>query len=278
MIFKKGNIYTLALGDLSFSVSAATGGRIVSFQRGGEEILSSAGIHPVYYGGTFWISPQSNYWPQYPSIDILPYKAEILKNRLRLTSVSDTVNGIRIIKEFSISVKDTAVLINYTIENISGKAKRLAPWDVTRVPGGLSFFPLGEASAGNTSDVKNTIEKDGILWFTFTPDTLAEKQKLYSTNRGGWFGHCYRNLLFLKCFPDILPTDAPDHQGEIELFVAPHGRYIELENHGKYTTLLPGKALAYNQKWFLLYSTRFQDMSKSVLLNQVEKLNRKLNN
>ena len=39
-------------------------------------------------------------------------------------------------------------------------------------------------------------------------------------------------FLFVKCFPDIRPDEAPPGQGEVEIFVAPKGRYLELENHG----------------------------------------------
>ena len=60
------NVYTLSLGDLSFSVSAETGGRIVSFRRGESELLTTDAVNPVYYGATFWLSPQANYWPPCP--------------------------------------------------------------------------------------------------------------------------------------------------------------------------------------------------------------------
>lgn len=276
LIVRNGDVYTLTLADLSFSVSASIGGRIISFQRGGHEILSTSIVHSVYYGSTLWLSPQSDYWPQYPSIDKLPYKANILRNKLRLTSITDSINGIRVIKEFTFSLKDTAILINYIIKNISNKAKQLAPWDVTRVAGGLSFFPVGEVDAGNTSNVKNTSEKNGILWFAFVPDALAEKQKLYSTNRAGWIAHCYKNLLFVKCFPNIPPPDAPPGQGETEIFVAPSGSYIELENHGSYKTLLPKRSLKYSEKWFLFNSQDFLKKDKALLIQRIEKLNKEI--
>ena len=96
-------------------------------------------------------------------------------------------------------------------------------------------------------------------------------QKLFSTAYGGWMAHYYRGLLFVKCFPDIRPDEVPPGQGEVEIFVAPKGRYLELENHGKYVELQPGESLMYRQKWFL------KDVSDKKQSDWMDNLKRQMN-
>ncbi|MBX9186702.1 DUF4380 domain-containing protein [Bacteroides sp. K03] len=246
------NVYTLSLGDLSFSVSAETGGRIVSFRRGESELLTTDAVNPVYYGATFWLSPQANYWPPCPAIDKLPYEVRIDEEKLSMTSQIDNTN-ICITKEFSISVADTSIYINYKIKNTSDKIRKLAPWDVSRVSGGLSFFPIGEKDDQiNKPGIPTTYIENGILWFPFVKEENMPAQKLFSTAKEGWMAHYYKNILFVKCFPDIQVKDTPPGQGEVEFFIAPDGKYIELENHGEYISLAPNQSIEYNQKWFLI--------------------------
>lgn len=250
-IKKQNDVYVLSFADLSFGVSAEKGGRVISFRCGDEELLVSDSVHNKYYGATFWLSPQSDYWPQYKCVDELPYKAEIDGQLLRLVSSPDSISGVSIIKEFSVSEKDSSILIDYSVRNVSRQPKRFAPWDVVRVHGGLSFFPVGEADQMNKSDVTGGYEDKGMMWVSYPDGTNERGQKLYSTAYGGWMAHYYKGFLFVKCFPDIRPDEVPPGQGEVEIFVAPRGRYLELENHGKYTELQPGESLIYRQKWLL---------------------------
>ena len=271
-ISRTGNVYTLSLGDLSFSVSSEVGGRIVSFRRGEYELLTTDAINPVYYGSTFWLSPQADYWPPYPTIDKLPYKVRIDEEKLSITSLIDDRN-ICITKEFSISVADTSIYINYKIKNTSDETRKLAPWDVSRVLGGLSFFPVGEKDDKiNKPDIPTAYIENGILWFPFVKEENGIAQKLFSTAKGGWIAHYYQNVLFVKFFPDIQAEDIPPGQGEVEIFIAPGGRYIELENHGKYISLAPNQTVEYIQKWFLIPAGYGKD--KKDLLSIIENLNK----
>lgn len=269
------DIYSLSLCDLSLSVSSKNGGRIVSFRRASDELLTSQKTDSVYYGATFWLSPQSDYWPVYPTVDKLPYKIiSATDNKICMVSQTDG-NNIRITKEFSVSESDTAIFISYKIENTSRQTRKLAPWDVSRVFGGLSFFPVGENDKMiNKPGIPDACIEDGMLWYTFEQKENMPAQKLFNTAQNGWLAHYYKGLLFVKCFPDIQPCDIPSGQGEVEIFVASEGRYIELENHGQYVSLIPGESVIYNQKWFLIYPG--QGKTKEELLNIVNSLNKKI--
>lgn len=264
----KDNVYTFSFADVTFSTSAEVGGRIISFKSGGKEILTTDSINKTYYGASFWVSPQSDYWPQDANVDKLPYIPQIKGKTLKLTSQIDNAR-ICITKGFSVSEKDTAILINCSVRNISAQPLKLAPWDVARVYGGLSFFPVGEADEMNKSDVIGTYEENGIVWYPFPDERFEKGQKLFSTGKGGWMAHYYQGLLFVKCFPDIKPNEVPPIQGEVEIFVAPKGRYLELENHGKYVELKSQESLAYKQKWFL---RTVGDKTKEELLSIIQQL------
>jgi hypothetical protein len=244
--------YTIRFADLSFSVSA-NGGRVVSFQRDGHELLLSDSVHPRYYGATLWLSPQSRFWPQPSTLDKKAYRVTKHRNSLRLTSETDSLTGFRFIKEFEIVRQDTSVLVNYIIENHSDSVQHVAAWDVTRVAGGITSFPLKEKNLpGLSSDLANISTKDGVLYYTFSQDSLAGKQKLFATTSEGWLAHQSNHLLFIKSFPQVAVNDLPPLQGEVEIFLAPNSLYVELENHGPYTRLEKGESLTYRQKWRLL--------------------------
>ncbi|MDR0547551.1 MAG: DUF4380 domain-containing protein [Dysgonamonadaceae bacterium] len=251
-IVRRDSLYILSKGDLKFCVSAEKGGRIVSCQRGGEEILLPGDGTSNYYGAVLWISPQRDYWPPSPTLDRAPYHAEIKRNTLRLVSANDSLTGLRFIKEFSISERDTAIQIHYIIENVGDSARSVAAWDVSRVFGGVSFFPLKTKNLpGLESSLEHLSESDGILWYDYANDSTRRGQKLFAQTSEGWLAHQYRNLLFVKTFPQIKIEDLPVLQGEVEIFLSPDASYLELENHGAYTRLERGQSLVYDEKWFL---------------------------
>jgi hypothetical protein len=247
------DVYTLQKGDLSLSISAERGGRIVSIKRGGHELLLSEAVHPKYYGAVLWVSPQRRFWPPSPILDSAPYHVEKTHNTLRLTSEKDTITGLRFIKEFSISEQDTTIVINYQIENISDSAQHVAAWDVTRVPaGGRVFFPVKDRVLPNLTSDLPVSEEDSLLCYTYSDEPVKKGQKLFATTQEGWLAYQNNQLLFIKTFPTVDVEDLPPLQGEVEIFLAPNSLYIELENHGAYTRLEKGESLTYRQKWKLL--------------------------
>lgn len=245
-------IYMLTVGENTFSVSAQTGGRIISFTCKGKELLLPSSVHDVNYGATLWPSPQCSWgWPPYPVLDTKAYQVAIEGNILTLDSRSDPASGYRFRKEFSLCPADSSILIEYSIYNRSDQEKKVAAWDVCRTNGGFSFFPVGEKANLPVSTLRGVTQQDGILWYRFCKDSLPEAQKLFSTACEGWLAHLVDGLLFIKKFPDTELSELSPEQGEVEIFAQKNGLYIELENHGTYTTLKPGEHLTYKETWFL---------------------------
>ncbi|KAA6303893.1 hypothetical protein EZS27_044466, partial [termite gut metagenome] len=49
------------------------------------------------------------------------------------------------------------------------------------------------------------------------------------------------------------------------------GIYLELENHGKYTELLPRQSIQYKQKWFLLETESKAEQELLHVIGQLDK-------
>lgn len=245
-------VHTLTQGNLSISISALAGGKVTSLKRDGKEMLVQPDVHPKYYGAVLWVSPQRDFWPPSPTLDNGHYQVETISNGIRLTSEKDTLTSLRFIKEFSIT-PDTTIRIHYTIENIGQETKHMAVWDVMRVQGGITFFPIKDMHLeGLTSDLAHTSVENGILWYDYVQEPLRRGQKLFATTQDGWLAHYHDGLLLVKHFPMIDKNALPPLQGEAEIFVAPNGSYVELENHGQYTELHPNQSIHYQEEWKLV--------------------------
>ena len=119
--------YTVSTGDVTMTIDAARGGKIVSFRYQDKEVLSQTRF-PNSFGSTFWTSPQSDWnWPPVPEYDRLPYTAEAEDDSLILTSQKSERFGMRIRKEFSTDSKSNAIVIRYTVINESDKERKVAP-------------------------------------------------------------------------------------------------------------------------------------------------------
>ena len=248
-------LYTFSYKEITFGVSAKTGGRIISYACDGKELLIPSSVHSENYGATLWPSPQSAWgWPPSPVLDLEAYEATLVKDTLLLVSQPDSTNGYLFKKKFYINTKDHSVNIVYSITNISEKQKQVAAWDVLRTTPYISFFPVENSSVSlPQSNLKSITVENGILWFTFCPDSIPQSQKLFSTAKGGWLAHAGNNgLLFIKTFPDITDSAIPPGESEVEIYASKQGLYIELENHGSYTMLQPGETLNYPEKWYLV--------------------------
>ncbi len=64
----------------------------------------------------------------------------------------------------------------------------------------------------------------------------------------------YRNqgLLFIKIFPVVTTIDIAPEQSPIEIYYDPNNKFVELENHSKYTTIAPGEEMNYQVTWYLM--------------------------
>jgi len=245
------NIYELKAGNSTMKISA-NGGRIISYKMGEKEILTQAAEHENF-GSTLWTAPQSDWgWPPFAVLDEHEYQVEESGSQLKMTSNPDPKSGFQMIKTWKV-VGNQKIQIDYQIKNNSDHTKSVGAWDVSRVPcGGLAFFPDGGDGKVPESNLKIDLQKKGINWLSIDKNSIEDHQKLFSTAKEGWLAYAHDGLLFIKQFPDTKPENYSPEQGEVEIYINNEKSYIELENHGKYTTLKSGESLAYHENWSLI--------------------------
>ena len=248
------SLYTISLGEYRVTIDAQASARVVSFQYQGKEVLTGKEVHPFNYGSTLWPSPQSEWnWPPPAQLDGVPYSFIAEGEKKVFTSKKDDLTGLQFRKKYHFDDRDSSFVLEYSVKNLNDTARHTALWEVTRTVGGLSFFPKAEESAGIKSfaPLKSVTAIDDIIWYQYNRDSVDRAQKIYENSAEGWLAHVTKRMVFVKKFDDIPQKKLPPGQGNVEIYVHKDGSYIELENHGKYTLLQPGREMSYTVKWYL---------------------------
>jgi hypothetical protein len=257
--------YTLSSGDgnVTMTVDAAKGGKIVSFRYGDSEILSQTKF-PNSFGSTFWTSPQSEWnWPPVPEYDSKPFQAAVNGSKLTLTGDKSPRFNYRVIKEFTTDTDDGAFVINYSIVNESNEARKVAPWEISRVPnGGILFFDAKEAVPANQMEALPFVQKGNALWYTLDE---AQVHRKINADGKGWLAFCDKGLLFIKKFPDLKADQPAPAEAEIQIYANPGKTFVEIEEQGAYTTLQPGEKLTWSVRWYLVPTDIKAEPSKTLL-------------
>jgi hypothetical protein len=256
----RDHTYVFTHGDLSLEVDPQRGARITAFSLKGRNVLRGPEAHSDNRGSTFWTSPQSDWhWPPVVEVDSAPYTGGVDDGVLTLTSTVGTQLPVEVTKKFSMSARDGAVSVTYTMVNRGPVPRSVAPWEITRVRvGGTTFFPTGdrEYGSGDFAPMVGLRREGGYTWFAFTSGPQAANQQLFADGHGGWLAHAEGDAVLVKVFPDIAPSQQAPHEGEIELYVHADptdaaASFAEIEEQGAYATLQPGGALSWTVTWYL---------------------------
>jgi len=239
----------LKVGDVTMTINPEKGAKIMSLKYQDQEVINQS-RWPESFGSTFWTSPQKEWnWPPVPEIDKGVYQVEEKDGHLIMTGEVSEKLKYRIRKDFSTDAKDGAIVIIYSIINESGEERKVAPWEITRVPndGGLIFFdaPL----EGITPAGLMTFEaKDGAVWYR--TDEAPQNRKVNADGKG-WLAFANKGLLLIKKFDDLKADQPAPDEAEVQVYVNRGKTYIELESQGAYTTLQPGQEAKYTVRWYL---------------------------
>ena len=268
--------YAVSVQDLTMTVDAAHGGKILSFKLGEQEVIaqneaaapappSADGqpprrrfFNPNSYGSTFWTSPQAEWnWPPVPEYDSLPYTAEITDGPVKVVDVAIPAlvltgqvskYGYRICKSFTVDPSDLAFVVTYSIVNESGETRKVAPWEITRVPNG-GFLEFDATPEGVTpADLMKVTFDDGQA--TLEVDVANENRKI-NVDGKGWLNFRDNGLVLTKRFPDIAPEAAAPGEAEIQVYINGRKTFVEIEAQGPYTELAPGEKLDWTVRWYL---------------------------
>lgn len=259
--------YSIEVGDLFMTINAGGGGKILSFKYKDVEVISQS-TFPESFGSTFWTSPQKEWnWPPVQEFDKQPYTVEEKGNSLVMTSNVSARLKYRIRKEFSVDTKSNAIVVTYSIINESGETRKVAPWEITRVPNeGLIFFdaPTDQITPADLMPFKSEF---GISWYQ--TDEANQNRKINADGKG-WLAYLNNGLLMVKKFQDLNASQPAPEEAEIQVYVNRGKSYIELESQGAYTELKAGESLNWTVKWYL---TPYEGAAPSqALLKKVKKL------
>ena len=255
--------YSLSVGHVTLTVDAQKGGKIVSYRYDDKEILSQTKI-PNSFGSTFWTSPQSEWnWPPVPEYDTKPFNAEVAGDKLILTGEKSKRFGYRVRKELTTDKKDNAIVITYTSINESGETRKVAPWEISRVPnGGILFFDAKEVTPANNMETMPFVYEKKAAWYTL--DESRKNRKINADGKG-WLAFCDNGLLFVKKFPDLKPAEPAPAEAEIQIYVNTGKTFVEIEEQGAYTTLNAGEELSWTVRWYLEPTDLPAEPSKALL-------------
>ena len=243
-------VFTLKNGDVTMTVNITKGGKILSLKYQDQEVISQSRF-PESFGSTFWTSPQKEWnWPPVPEFDKQTYTINTEEeNHLYITSPVSQRLGLSVGKDFQVDKKDGAIVITYSIKNEGTEPRRVAPWEITRVPNGdgqIGFeAPIDSIWPAGLMTFES---KNSVAWYK--TDEAPQNRKV-NANGTGWLKYTAGGLTLTKKFQDLKPGEAAPDEAEIQVYVNRGKTYIELESQGAYTLLQPGEQLHWPVRWYL---------------------------
>ncbi len=251
--FEKGELWGLSHGGWELTVDPVRGARICSFSLNGCNVLTGPDVDPDNWGSTFWTSPQSDWhWPPVVEVDSGPYAVVDCDTSFLCAGALSTRLGILVTKRFSLVKERDCACVEYTMSNQGADTLRLAPWEISRVCGGLTFFEVGQGRMPDPPLPELDVsESRGIVWFDYDRETIREDRKLFMHSNGGWLAHVTNNLVLIKQFEPIAAAKQAPGEAMIEIFASGAKDYIEIEQQGAYSKLGPWKDQAWKVYWYL---------------------------
>ena len=247
--------FVIKAGNVTMTVSAKEGGKIMSYKYDDKEMLSQLRM-ANQYGSTFWTSPQKEWnWPPVTEFDRGAYTDETdaakSSKSLLLTSQVARKLPFQIQKEYTPDPKGKYIRVSYTIINKGDAERQVAPWEISRVvadESGLIFFdaPVEGITPAGLIPFKG---EAGASWYSF--EQASQNRKINADGKG-WLAYAADGLLMIKKFADLTPSQPAPDEAEIQVYVNQGKTYIELESQGEYKKLAPGESLTWTVDWYLI--------------------------
>lgn len=263
-----GKLYTLTVGNVTMTIDE-NGGKVRSLKYGDTEVISQSKQMNAW-GATFWTSPQAEWnWPPVSEFDSAPYVVTEKDGHIIMASRVASKIPMWICKDFYTDPVKGCIVADYYITNAGKENRKVAPWEITRVPSeGLVFFdcPVENIEAAQGELIKFNSEY-GISWYKF--DEAPANRKINADGQG-WLAYTDNGVLMVKTFDNITPAMPAPGEAEIQVYVNAGSTYTELEAQGAYKELKPGESLVWSVKWYLAPASS-SEPSKA-LVKQVNKI------
>ena len=232
---------------LKLCVDAAMGGHIVEFSFDGDNALIT---NAPEVGSTFWPSPQHAWgWPPPKTLDKAPYKVVKSKDHIEIVSDVCEVTGLQLSKSFHL--ESGRLLIEYEMRNPGDSPLQFAPWEITRIGGGLTFYQSTERPLALSTGT--SVEVDGVVWHDYRPEMQEQNEKVFGNGSVGWLANAYQGLLFIKQFEPVNVEAVAQGEAEIEIYGHgdPQNAYVEVEQQGRYQVIPPLEKIKWQVQWLL---------------------------
>lgn len=234
--------------NIQLGVDANFGAHIMEFSLHGKNALSTQGPE---IGSTYWPSPEHFWgWPPPKALDKSPYRVEASGDELLLTSEPCPQTQLVVHKHFQLH--PMGMVVSYSMRNVADKVQSFAPWEITRISGGVTFYQSNKTPLEKTN--ANFIQSNGCVWHEYNVAAQAgENQKLFGFGSTGWVANANNGLLLVKSFKPLKTKDAAPEEAEVEIYA--HGEadkpYIEMEQQGVYKKLNPGDETTWTVNWLV---------------------------
>ena len=267
-------------GDISLGIVPPLGGRIMSLQFCGEEILFVQEEHRgevfdlkelmidkkefgfrVWGGDKTWIAPERSWVDKIPPLDLDAGKYEFAfdKNKVTMTSAVCRETGLRITREIEL-YEDNKIVLTETIKNETAAPIQRGIWNVTQILRPFDIFVpslkknvrLYEDEAFKDCPIQKYLSEESgwtkISCFDnahFKFGTLMDQGKVRALRP-------MRNsiLEFIKTFP-VDSKARYAHDSCLEIYNSPIHNYCEIEVHSPLIMLDPGQSFSQEQQWHL---------------------------
>ena len=245
-----GEEVTMKNGDVTMTINIEKGGKILSLKYQDKEVLSQS-RWPESFGSTFWTAPQKEWnWPPVQEFDKQAYTIQKKEDdRLVITSPVSQRLGLSVGKDFQIDKKDGAFVITYSIKNEGKEPRRVAPWEISRVPNADGQILFEAVDSIWPADLMTFEKANGASWYK--TDEAPQNRKVNADARG-WLAYAVDGLLLVKRFQDLKNNEPAPGEAEVQVYVNRGKSYIELESQGAYTLLQPGESLQWTVRWYLM--------------------------
>lgn len=228
------------------------GARITGFFVGETNLLTGPEVDAENHGSTFWTSPQSDWqWPPPPEVDHMPYAVlEGDEDVLVCCGMPCSKLGVLITKRFSLSKSNGALRAEYEICNQTNDILKMAPWEISRVRGGLTVFAAGQPFEEPTPLPKPLVVfEEQAQWFEYDRAAVQQDQKWFAHSDEGWLAHISDGCALIKEFEVVPVQKQAPAESMIEVFASGSRDYIEIEQQGPYVKIGPWKSFAWTVTW-----------------------------
>lgn len=221
----------------------------MTFSLSGKNHLADKALFP---GATTWTAPQSDWdWPPPPVLDSAEYAVcHSDEQTLHVKSGVCPQLGVSIGKAFSAIPRGFRVTT--TIFNAANAPQAYAPWQVSRVLGGHTYF---RSATGPLVSSGLPLQCEGDVYlYEHKPEQLSEGLKCFANNSGGWVANIFDGQIFIKRFPKLAVESVAPGEGEVEVYAfdSTSNPYVEVEVQGPYASIPPGAESAWVVDWLLI--------------------------